>query len=333
MALYLCWLMLQPFVGVLLWAAVLVIFFYPVHKQITARLRRPNLSALISSILVVVVVLVPLSFVIVTLTTQLTQAAQALPAHMAALSDPNAAGTGRIVRWLQQYVDIQTLTSPEFIADQLKTLGSAIVGQSLGLVGGAIGIILKAFFVVFTMYYLFRDGEWLIGALPEFLPLKKEQSQQIFERTGQVINASVYGVVSIAVLQGLLGGLAFWVLGLPAPILWAVVMTFVCMIPVAGSFLIWLPASVYLGATGHWTKAIILALWGALVISTIDNFLRPKLIKGRTKLHELLVFFSVIGGLKVFGVLGIVLGPVVLAITLALLETFRHAGREAESSG
>ena len=146
-----------------------------------------------------------------------------------------------------------------------------------------------------------------------------------------MINASVYGVVFIAMLQGVLGGLAFWILGLPSPILWGVVMTFVCMVPVAGSFLVWLPPSIYFALTGHWTRATLLTIWGVLVISTIDNFLRPKLIGGRTRLHELFVFFAVLGGLRVFGVLGIVLGPVVLATTLALLDTLRHAGAAEEA--
>ena len=115
----------------------------------------------------------------------------------------------------------------------------------------------------------------------------------------------------------------FWILGIPSPILWAVLMAFVCMIPLAGSFLVWLPLAIYLIATGHWTKAIILIIWGALVISTIDNLLRPKLVGSQTRLHELLVFFAVLGGISVFGLLGIVLGPVVLAITLGLLQTFQ----------
>jgi len=129
--------------------------------------------------------------------------------------------------------------------------------------------------------------------------------------------------VTIAALQGLLGGIAFWVLGIPSPVLWAVLMAFVCMIPVAGSFLVWLPLSIYLMANGYWAKGVVLIVWGALVVSTIDNFLRPKLIRNQTKLHELFVFFSVLGGIIVFGLLGIVLGPVVVAITLGLLQTFQ----------
>jgi predicted PurR-regulated permease PerM len=280
-----------------------------------------------------IMVLGPLTFVIVTLAAEFTKAAQNLPAQISAVLDPNTPVTGRIVRWLEPHVDIQSLRSQPFLVDQLKGIGSSILGRSIGLVGGAIGIIVKSFFVIFTMYYLFRDGERIINALPNFLPLKKEQSEKIFERTRQVINASVYGVVFIAILQGVWGGLAFWVLGLPSPILWGAVIAFVCMIPVAGSFLVWLPASLYLLFTGHWTRATLLALWGLLVISSIDNFLRPKLIRGRTRLHELFVFFAVLGGLSVFGVLGIVLGPVVLAITLMLLDTYRHVGRASDEAG
>jgi predicted PurR-regulated permease PerM len=173
------------------------------------------------------------------------------------------------------------------------------------------------------MYYLFRDSDKILARLPDALPLRRDQSEAIILRTQQVVSASVYGVVTIAALQGILGGLMFWILGIPSPVLWAVLMTFVCMIPVAGSFLVWLPLAIYLMAGGYWARAVILIVWGALVISTIDNFLRPKLVGSQTKLHELLVFFSVLGGLSVFGLLGIVLGPVVLAITLGLLQTFQ----------
>ena len=323
-AIYLCWLMLRPFVDVLLWAAVLVVVFYPMYERLERRLRRPGLSALLSCLVVMVVVAAPLTFIVIALTTEFTKAVQHLPAEITRALDPTAPVTGRIVRWLQRFVDL----SPQFLIDQLTRMTAQIVSQSIGLVGGAIGVLLKGFFVIFTMFYLFRDGDRIVRALPEFLPLKREQSEQVFERTREVINASVYGVVSIAMVQGALAGLAFWFLGIPSPVLWGVVTALVCMIPVAGSFLVWLPASVYLALTGHWTRATLLTLWGLFVISTIDNFLRPKLIRGRTKLHELLVFFAVLGGLRVFGVLGIVLGPVVLAIAMALVEIFRQSPNE-----
>jgi predicted PurR-regulated permease PerM len=329
-ALYLCWLMLRPFITVLEWATVLVIVFYPVHKRLAKKIKRRGLSALLSSLLVIVILVLPLIFLTMALTNELAGAARNLPAHVAQLLDPETPVTGKVSKWIHDHVAVDTARSQEFVVEQLKTAGTVLLGQSLGLVGNILSGIVKAFFVIITMYYLFRDGDKIVRALPGALPLSNHQSEAILARISQVVSASVYGVVTIAMLQGMLGGLAFWVLGVPSPILWAVVLVFVCMIPIAGSFFVWLPASIYLMTTGHWTKAILLLLWGALVISTIDNFLRPKLIKNQTKLHELFVFFSVLGGMSVFGLLGIVLGPVVLAITLGLLDTFKLDKLEAE---
>ena len=321
-ALYLCWLMLRPFVGVLEWAAVLVIVFYPVHKRLAKKIKRRGLSALISSLLVIFIVLLPLTFLTIALANELADAARNLPVHVNQLVESQAPVAGRVSKWMQDHAPVEAQRSQEFIAEQLKEAGAVLLGQSLGLMENILSGILKTFFVIFTMYYLFRDGDKIVAALPAVLPLKKSQSDALIARASQVVSAGVYGVVTIAMIQGLLGGLAFWVLGVPSPVLWAVLMTFVCMIPIAGSFLVWLPLSIYLMMTGHWAKAIFLLLWGTLVISTIDNFLRPKLINNQTKLHELFVFFSVLGGISVFGLLGIVLGPVVLAITLGLLNTF-----------
>jgi predicted PurR-regulated permease PerM len=329
LGLYLCWLMLRPFISVLEWAAVLVIVFYPVHKRLANRIKRRGLSALLSSLLVIVVVVLPFVMLTLALTNELSGIARDLPAHLTQLRNAESSIVGKITSW----VNDRTFPgggSQDFLVEQLKSVGAALLGQTVGLVGNLISAIARAFFVVITMYYLFRDGEKIVHALPTALPLSKQQGEALLERISEVVSASVYGVVSIAVLQGLLGGLAFWVLGVPSPVLWAVLLAFVCMVPVAGSFFVWLPASLYLVLTGHLTKGILLSLWGAFVISTIDNFLRPKIIKNQAKLHELFVFFSVLGGLSVFGLLGIVLGPVVLAITIGLLQTFKQESDEAQ---
>lgn len=331
-ALYLCWRMLQPFVEVLAWAAVLVVVFYPVHRRLLARTKRPGTSALLSCLLVIFTILLPVSLIILALVNELSGFGQNLQANVQALLDPNSPVTGRFLRWLGQYVDVEQLRSQDFLAERLKGMGGAIAGRTLGFVGGVVGAVIEIFFVIFTMYYLFRDGNRIVTALPDVLPLERAQSEKIFARAREVISASLYGVLVIASIQGALGGLAFWILGLPSPIVWAVVMTFLSMIPMAGAFIVWVPAALFLAATGHWPKAIILAAWGALVIGTVDNFLRPKLVGEKTKLHELFIFFSVLGGLKVFGIIGIVLGPVVLAITLALLDVFRQVEKTEEEA-
>lgn len=321
-ALYLCWLMLRPFIGVLAWAIVLVIVFYPVHKRLAIRIKRRGLSALVSCLLVVLIVVLPLLILTLALGQELAKVVPNLPSYLSQLMDRQTSIFGRVSTWIEARFGFDTSGSEMFVIEQLRHAGERLLGVSLNLVGNIASGVVKAFFVVFTMYYLFRDAENIIEKLPSAMPFSREQSEEMIARTQGVVSASVYGVVTIAALQGLLAGLAFWVLGIPSPVLWAVLTAFVCMIPVAGSFLVWLPLSIYLMANGYWTRAVLLIIWGALVISTLDNLLRPKLMRNQTKLHELFVFFSVLGGISVFGLLGIVLGPVILAITLGLLQTF-----------
>ncbi|CAN5745244.1 AI-2E family transporter [soil metagenome] len=329
-ALYLCWLMLQPFVGVLAWAAVLAIVFYPIHQRLLKRVKKPGLTALLSCILVLLTILVPVAFVTIAVLNEFSGAVANLQATITYLFDPESPYTGRVLRWVSQYIDIEQVRSGQYLRERLQGVSGQLAGRTLGVIGGVIGAIVQVFFVVFTMYYLFRDGDKIFAVLRDALPLDSKQATAIMARTRDVIGASVYGVLAIAIVQGVLGGLAFWVLGVPSAIVWGVVMIFLSMIPMLGAFLVWVPAAAFLALTGHPVKALLMVLWGILVIGMADNFLRPKLVGERTKLHELLIFFAVLGGLRVFGVLGIVLGPVVLAITLALVDVFRAADREAK---
>lgn len=330
-ALYLCWLMIRPFMGVLMWAAVLVIVFYPIHRRLVQRTGSPSLSALLSCVLVILTILVPVALVTVAVVSELAGAVQNVQAGINYLLDPTSPMTGRLLGWASRFIDVQKLLSGEYLAQQLGGISGGLAGRTLGVIGGVIGAIVQMFFVVFTMYYLFRDGDRIFETIKNSLPLNDDQSLAIMERATEVVGASVYGVLAIAVIQGTLGGLAFWALGVPSAIVWGVVMTFLSMIPMLGAFLVWVPAAIYLALTGHYVKAVFLVLWGTLVIGMIDNFLRPKLVGGRTRLHELLIFFAVLGGLQVFGVLGIVLGPVVLALAMSLIEVFRAAGSGAEA--
>ncbi|HEU4770103.1 MAG TPA: AI-2E family transporter [Pyrinomonadaceae bacterium] len=328
LSLYLCWRMLMPFLGVIAWATVLVILFYPVHKRLARKLNRPSLAALISCVLVMLIILIPIALITLAVFNELANALQTLQAGVNYLLDPNSRIAGPVLNFVGRFVDVSQLRSEEFLVDRLKGVSGQLAGQTLGFLGGVAGVIVQMFFVIFTMYYFFKDGENISRAVRDSLPLDREQAEGIMARTREVIDASVYGVISIAAIQGTLGGLAFWVLGLPSALIWGVAMTFLSMVPMLGAFLVWVPAAIYLAVTGHWVKALLLALWGTLVIGMIDNFLRPKLVGSRTRLHELLIFFAVLGGLRVFGVLGVVLGPVVLAITLALIDVYRTAARE-----
>jgi predicted PurR-regulated permease PerM len=333
-ALYLCWLMLRPFLEVLAWAAVLVTFFFPVHLRLRKRLHSPGWAAFISTALVVLTILAPLAFITTAVVKELGDAARGLQGFTQTLFDPHSPLNGRVFGWLGgrigRFVNVEELRNGHYLTEQLQQWSGALANRTLGFVGNVAGAVVKFFFVVYTMYYLFRDGDKLRRRLRNSLPLSRAQAREIINRTCEVLTASVYGVLVIASIQGTLGGLAFWALGLPSPLLWGVVMTLLSMIPLLGSFVVWVPAAAWLAATGHWGKAAALVAWGALVIGVADNFLRPKLVGGRTRLHELLIFFSVLGGLQVFGVLGLLLGPVVVAVTLALFDIIRRSAEEPQ---
>jgi predicted PurR-regulated permease PerM len=327
-ALYLCWLMLQPFVNVILWAAVLSVVFYPLHRRIHERIGSPASAAAVSTLLVVVLILLPATFITIAVVRELAGAADNLQAGVQRLSSASTVpGLGWVLDRTRGYVDIDPVAAQKFIAERLQAWGAALAASTLVVVGGAVGAIVQMVLVVFTLFYLFRDGDRIRRAVYDILPLERIQMHDIAVRTREVIAATIYGVLVIAAIQGTLGAMIFWLLGLPSPILWGVVMFFLSMIPMAGSFLVWVPAAIYLALTGAYVQAGILVAWGALVIGTIDNFLSPRLVGRRARLHELLIFFSVLGGLQVFGVLGLVLGPVIVAVTLALIEMVRQSHR------
>jgi predicted PurR-regulated permease PerM len=322
--LYLCWLIIQPFVDVLLWAIVLVMVFIPVHRRIQVRTNSKSISAAVSTVLVVVTILVPATLVTLAVVRELSALAGSLEFNEGRLQSLQAF-LDRVQSWVP-IIDLHRLESADFLRERLEVWSTAFANRSFGVVQGLLSAMLEIFLVVFTMFYVFRDGEAIRHAVYDLLPLERDQSRAVFGRMLEVVGASVYGVLVVAAIQGALGAFIFWVLGLQAPLLWGLVMFFLSMIPMAGAFLVWAPAAVWLLFAGAWTKGLVLVLWGLLVVSLVDNFLSPRLVGRRARLHELVIFFSVLGGVRVFGIIGIVLGPVTAAITLALIDVARQAG-------
>lgn len=321
-ALYLCWLMLLPFIGVLLWAAVLTVACEPLHHRLLARFGRPELTAALTCLIIILVIGVPLALISWAVIHELAPAISNLQGFVSQIFDPQSELTGPTMRWLGEHVDLDRVRVSA--SEQLGEIGRWLASRTPGIVGGVLAVVIQILFVFFVMYYLFRDGAQVRAALSSVIPLRNRQTYALFVRTREVISASLYGVLVIAVIQGVLGGVAFWALGLPSALIWGTVMVFLSLIPMAGAFIVWVPAAIFLAVGGSWIKAILLTLWGTIVIGLVDNFLRPKLVGERAKLHELFIFFAVLGGLQVFGLLGIVLGPVVLAIALALFDVLRQ---------
>jgi len=179
--------------------------------------------------------------------------------------------------------------------------------------------VLNFFLVLYLLFFFLRDRQSALDSLRALSPLSRKAMNDLFTRVADTIHATIYGTLAVSAVQGLLGGLMFWWLGLAAPLLWGIVMALLAIVPVLGAFVVWVPAVLFLALKGSWGKALILMLWGTLVVGTADNLLRPVLVGKRLKLHTVLAFMSVVGGILLFGTCGFVLGPVILTVTMVLL--------------
>ena len=315
---YVCYLLTVPFVSALAWALALAVLFAPVHRWIEARLKKPNVAASVSVLMVVFIVGMPATFVAGRLIEEAANGANAIRSNVesgtwrrAIEAHPRIAPLGR---WIAQQFDLPAAMSSA--VSWLANTSASFVRVSVTQV---IGLLLTLYF----LFYFLRDRRAAVGSLADLLPLSAAETDRLSSRAIDTIHATMYGTLVCAVVQGTLSGLMFWWLDLPAPLLWGVVMGLLAVVPVFGAFIVWIPAAVFLALDGSWGRALILTAWGTLVVGLIDNLLYPMLVGNRLKLHSILSFVSVVGGLIVFGASGLILGPLAVTITLALLETWR----------
>lgn len=322
--LYLCLAILRPFLGVIAGSAVIAVAFYPVHRRLVAATDRPSLSALLATAVVVVTIAIPVGLIIAIAVDQFLSLKRYVEETSTRGIDLTAVEPARRAwEWLIVTARLDPQTVADRIAQSANDLAGLAAESALRIATNLTGVIIAFVFGVFTLFFLFRDGARLVDRIPDYLPLQRTQSEGVLLHIRDVINASVYGILVIGVIQGLLLGLAFWMLGIGSPAFWGVVTVFTGVIPMVGAAAIWLPGALYLLFTGAWIKALILVVLGTALISAVDNFLRPILVGGRAGLSELVIFFSVLGGLQVFGMLGIVIGPIVFATAGALLQVLR----------
>lgn len=328
LAFYVCYRLALPFLPAITWALALAVVAHPLHAGILGRINRPNIAAGLAVFIVAVVIVTPGVFLAQRLVRQAGRGVETLKAQTGEGQWPNALGSNpqmaRVVGWVEPYLDVRG--AAERAANSAGTYLSSIVGGSLW----ALAQLLITFFALF---YLFRDQRIILRTVRALVPLSQSETDRLFSRVSDTIYATFYGTFAVSLVQGVLGGLMFWLLGLPAPLLWGIVMFLLSLIPVLGAPVVWIPAAIFLAVMGSWGKALILTGWGIFVIGTIDNLLYPVLVGDRMRMHTLLVFFSVIGGLALFGASGLVLGPVAIVIATALIDVWRQrtsAGRAVE---
>ena len=324
-------LLFLPFFEPICWAIILALFFYPVHKRLVRYLWGSKaLSALIMCILNVAFIIIPVFILLGTLTTEVFRVYTGVQ-HTITSGNFTIIPNEEHHPTLHKYVEkaMETFKAHEdsvhqTIVELSKKTGEFFLRQGTQVAKNVANIIFKAALMLVTLYYLFRDGEEFLQAFKSLLPLRPRNVEHLTEVTADVLYATLYGNLLTAAIQGGLGILILWLLGFSAPILWGIIMGIATFIPMIGTALVWLPATLWLFLSGAYLKGAILLSFSILVISQIDYFLRPYFISGKTELHSLFLFFSILGGLNLFGFLGLILGPIIIALCMSVLEFYRQ---------
>jgi predicted PurR-regulated permease PerM len=326
-ALALAFWIFRPFLQPIAFATVIAIGFYPLYLGISRLVRRPNTSALLATFAVLLIFVLPALLIASAAGGELIQAARYFGDRsteqggaVAYLAEKQQTA----LRWLAKYVDVEELHLEDAIANLPGQVSKVLLAVGTHLVGGLAGFAGNAILTFLILFFFFRDGKAAIETVTAVLPLGRDQAMRLLGGIRDSIVANLYGILAVGFTQGLLTGAALATLRVPSALLLGLATAFCSLIPIVGTMLVWLPASIYLIATGHVWKGIILILWGTAVVGTIDNIIRPLVIGRRVELHPLLLLFSLLGGLQVFGFIGIFVGPVVISVIAALINILRE---------
>jgi predicted PurR-regulated permease PerM len=323
----LLWKVLQPVASALAWALLFAFLLYPLQKRVTRWLGgHANGSALLLTLATLLVLVGPLAALGVAFARQAASLVDRLQRNYGALSDvgesslQNIPFIGPAIAWIER----NTILTSEQLSDWLIT-GSRSLLEHVGTLGGsifvgAVGTVIGFVMMLFLMFFFLRDGASMQSHLTALVPMQLARKQQLITYLASVTRAVVFGTLLTGLLQGALVGIGFGIVHLPSPLVFAVIAALLSLLPVGGTALVWVPAALYLLAQGRYGAAIFLTIWGALLVGLMDNLLRPLLISGRAEIPTLAVFLGVVGGLSAFGPVGMFLGPVLLAMTLALLR-------------
>jgi predicted PurR-regulated permease PerM len=317
---YLVFRIYEPFLTALGWAAILAIFFHPLHRWLSRKFSE-NKAAVLSTLAVTILLIVPA----ILITSLFVREAFAISRGVQhSIVEQHAPMIAKSWSWIAHHVPGLDPNADVFdMLEQGIEKQAGYLAERLGTVLRNIAtFIFDLFVMIFAMFYFFRDAGQIMRGVRSLLPFDVEHRETMLTQARDLISASVATSLVIAAIQGALGGVGFAIVGLPAPIFWGVAMAFFSLVPVVGSGLIFVPASLWLGLTGHWGRAILLLVICAVVSTVVDNVLRPLLLGGRTELSGLVIFISVVGGVALFGMLGLVLGPILVATAAGVLNVY-----------
>lgn len=332
---YLVYRIFEPFLVPLGWAVVLVVCFYPLHKRLERRWGRGRAAAA-STLGVALVLVIPSVLLLGGFVRQGLEAARAIQQAHGNPEAPLIVGIDRLTARLQQYFPaVKSIDPVQTVQQGTEWLAQFLAARAGAAAKNAALFLLDLFIMLFALFYLFRDADEIVDALRRVLPFDEPQRSEMLAQARELISASVTASLLISAVQGVIGGVSFTLVGLPAPIFWGVMMAFFALLPLIGSWVIWVPAALWLFTQGRIGGGVTLAITCGLLAGGIDHFVRPILLSGRARMSPLLVFVSVLGGISVFGMLGFVLGPIIVAAVASILGAYPgdYKGQEAAGTG
>lgn len=323
---YLTYRILQPFLNAVAWAVIFSIVFYPVYAFLLKYLRFKFISSTLTLLIIILIVLGPLTYLSFILASEIGDFVETINKDtIDSIRDvfTNTKIT-RLFDKVQSYTGMEGIDISDILAENIKKIGNGMVNSLSTGITNITGVLIDFILMLFTVFFLLKDGPGFLSRIRGYLPFSEEDKERLISRVKDMIISTVYGGVVVAIIQGTSGGIAFYLLGIKSPVLWGTAMSVLSFLPMLGTFSIWGPASGYLFIHGMYVKGVILLLIGFFIISMVDNILKPLIISGRTKMPTLAVFFSVLGGIKLFGFIGFIMGPLVLVLFVSVFEIFRQ---------
>jgi len=317
-----------PFLKPVAFAIILAVVFYPVHERMLLATRQRNgLSALFSTLLVLVLFGVP-SFIITTLAANEAVTA----AHYLSRRSAEEGGVAMfatklaapLLHYIGRWVDLSKYDFYTIVSANAQRVSVTMVGFGADVLGNLAKFAIDSLITFVILFFLFREGKELADRTGRLMPLSPAQVARLYRNVSDTIIANVYGILSVGVAQGLLTGIAMKIAGMPSSLLLGLGAGFASIIPVVGSSLVWAPVAIYLLFSGLIWQGVFLVIWGVVVVSSADNIIRPWVVGGRVELHPMVLLFFILGGVEAFGFIGLFLGPVVASVLAALFAILRE---------
>lgn len=330
---YLVFLIVEPFLVPLAWSAVLAIFFYPLHQKLLKTMK-PTLAALTSTLGVTLLLIVPALVVLVLTAREALEATARVQSALAMQGQvPSQELFPRLEEWIRIHLpeSWRGLKFSDPLQQAAEKIATFLGTRFAGLLKNLVSFFVDLFILIFALFFMFRDGEEVVRGAKHLLPFDKDIQTDMVEESKELIFASVAVGLLLAAIQGVLGGMSFALVGISAPVFWGVLIAFCSLVPVVGSLLVWGPAVLWLGFSGHWGKALLVVAICGGVSTVADNIVRPLLLRNRTRLNELLLFIAVLGGLGAFGLLGLVAGPTIVAAAMGVFRVYMDHRDEMET--